>query len=113
MRDFSENHAYRQKHPTLGWGDHEGGFFYIPSKKLRIIASTGAGWDHVSVSREDRCPTWDEMNLVKELFFKEDETAIQIHPPASSYKNFMRYCLHLWRPQQAIVPLPPTWMVAP
>lgn len=113
MRDFGENHGYRLKHPKLGWGDHEGGFFYIPSKKLRIIASTGRGWDHVSVSLTDRCPTWDEMELVKRLFFKDDEVAIQIHPALKDYRSAMPFCLHLFRPQREIVPLPPSWMVAP
>jgi len=111
MKDFSENHKYRQKHPSLGWGDHEGGFFYIPDKKLRIIASKGAGWDHVSVSLETRCPTWDEMELVKRLFFNENEAVFQIHPPVKDYINRMPYCLHLWRPQREAIPLPPTWMI--
>lgn len=113
MRDFREVHRYRERHPFLGWGDGDGGYFYIPEKKLTIIASRGAGWDHVSVSLEDRCPTWDEMEFVKRLFFKDDEVAYQLHPEVGKYKNLMPHCLHLWRPQQGLIPCPPSWMVAP
>ena len=111
MKDFSENHQYRQRHPLLGWGDHEGGFFVIPDKGLRIIASTGRGWDHVSVSLATRMPTWDEMEFVKRLFFKEDEIVLQIHPPVGKYINRMPYCLHLWRNQREAFQLPPSDMV--
>jgi hypothetical protein len=113
MKDLSDNHKYRVRHPTMGWGDHEGGYFEIPEKKLRIIASNGGGWDHVSVSLVDRCPTWDEMEFVKRLFFKDDEVAVEIHPALKNYRSAMPYCLHLFRPQKVELPLPPTWMVAP
>lgn len=66
---------------------------------LRIIASDGGGWDHVSVSTPRRCPTWDEMAAVKDLFFAPEEAVMQLHPPKSDYINLHPYCLHLWRPQ--------------
>lgn len=66
---------------------------------LRVFASDGMGWDHVSVSLRTRCPTWDEMEMVKRLFFKPDETAMQLHVPESDHINDFEFCLHLWRPQ--------------
>lgn len=81
------------------------GYFEIqrPTGLLRVISS-GSGiveddinWEHVSVSLHNRCPTWDEMNFVKELFWRDDETVIQFHPKKSRYKNLMPYCLHLWK----------------
>lgn len=81
------------------------GAFEIPSQNplgqqsfLRVIASDGGGWDHVSVSLIDRCPTWDEMCFVKDFFFEPEETVVQYHPKASEYVNCHPYCLHLWRP---------------
>jgi hypothetical protein len=68
---------------------------------LHVIASAGGGWDHVSVSLPDRCPTWEEMCRVTELFFHDDETVMQLRPPKSSYVNNHEFCLHLWRPQTA------------
>ena len=93
--------------------DGNNGIFYLPSRKLKVIASDGLGWEHVSVSREDRCPTWAEMNFVKNLFWDDEDCVVQYHPPRSEYVNNHPFCLHLWRPTTAGVPmpLPPSYMV--
>lgn len=80
-------------------------------RNLRVIATTEGGWDHVSVSIANRCPTWDEMELVKRAFFFEHETAMQLHVPPSEHINIHPYCLHLWRPQNVAIPRPPSAMV--
>lgn len=81
-------------------------------RALMIIASDGGGWEHVSVSRSDRCcPTWDEMSAVKALFWDPDDCVMQLHPPASRYVNNHPNCLHLWRPVGVEIPQPPSWMV--
>ncbi len=74
---------------------------------LRVIVSWGGGWDHVSVSLENRCPDWDEICFAKDIFFHPNECVIQYHPPKSDYVNNHPYCLHLWRPQNESVPMPP------
>ncbi len=76
-----------------------------------VIASDGAGWEHVSVSRQDRCPTWAEMCEVKDLFFGPDEWVLQFHPAASDYVNNHPFCLHLWRPIGVDFPKPEAWLV--
>ena len=60
---------------------------------------SGPRFEHVSVSvlHENRCPTWEEMKLVKELFWTPDETVVQFHPAESEYVNDHPYTLHLWR----------------
>jgi len=83
--------------------DGNNGMFSIPGRTprdtLTIVASDGAGWDHVSVSKQYECPTWGEMCRVKELFWTDPEDyAVQYHPPMSRYVNNHPYCLHLWRP---------------
>lgn len=78
---------------------------------MAVIASWGGGWDHVSVSKPHCCPSWEEMNHVKNLFFRSDEVAIQYHPAKADYKNVHPHCLHLWRPQDEDVPAPPRGMV--
>lgn len=77
------------------------------SNQLRIIVSWGKGWDHVSVSLEGRCPLWDEMCFVKDFFFHPAECVIQYHPPEEKYINDHENVLHLWRPQNEQVPMPP------
>lgn len=100
-----------------GIGDETCGAFYVPSPidgaQMMVIASSGEGWDHVSVSRTNRCPNWPEMEHVKRLFFKEDETAMQLHVPPSDHLSYHAYCLHIWRPLDAAIPRPPALMVAP
>lgn len=71
------------------------GLFFIGG--LRVIASDGLGWEHVSVSRAKRTPSWDDMCRVKSLFWGEDDLVVQFHPPKSEYVNNHPYCLHLWR----------------
>ena len=83
--------------------------FVVPFKVvvLRVIASNGLGWDHVSVSVENRCPNWREMCFIKNLFFEEEDCVIQYHPPKSKYKNYHDKCLHLWRPHHFEIAMPP------
>jgi len=100
-------------------GDATCGMFRFPSPSppgglLKVVASADAGWDHVSVSLPDRCPTWQEMEHVKRLFFFDHETAMQLHVPTSDHIDCHPNCLHLWRPHAPVeIPRPPGWMVGP
>lgn len=114
------------------------GAFQIPSPegpyRISVIVSCGGGWDHVSVSLPNRCPTWREMVAAKNLFFRDDEIAMELHPAKADYVNCHPFTLHLWRPQTAeeraelvavfgeempesptchSIPLPPAVMVGP
>lgn len=84
-----------------------------PNKSAVVVWSNGGGWDHVSVSWSNRCPSWEEMCIVKDIFFYPEETCIEYHPAESEYVNFHPYCLHIWRPQNAEIPKPFTWMIGP
>lgn len=80
-----------------------------------VIMSSGPdpkyGWEHVSVSRADRDPTWAEMNSIKDLFWDEAEVVVQYHPAKKDYINQHPHCLHLWRPMRRTMPTPPTILV--
>lgn len=97
---------------ALELGD-DGGAFRIKVRKqtLTVVASWGCGWDHVSVSLPHRCPTWEEMEAVKRALFQDDELAVQYNMPPSKHISVHPYTLHLWRPQNVEIPLPPAWMV--
>ncbi len=75
--------------------------------RLRIIASIGQGWDHVSVSLEKRMPTWDEMEFVRKKLFKPDEVVWQYHVPEDDHINIHPNCLHMWRKHGFKMPMPP------
>jgi len=89
------------------------GAFMVPwrGNHYGVLCSDGMGWDHVSVSLPDRCPTWDEMTYITQLFFKDDETVMQLHVPPVEHMNNHPFCLHLWRPQDQDIPKPPPGMV--
>ena len=87
--------------------------------RLRIIATDGVhpdaeGWEHVSVSCEvKRCPNWPEMVFVKNLFWDEDETVLQFHPPRNEYVNHHPTTLHMWRKRGVNHETPPSILVGP
>ena len=97
------------------------GAFFIPSRPGRppftVVASDGAiedggpAWEHVSVSLPDRTPTWAEMCAIKALFWDDEDTVIQYHPPRSDWVNNHQHCLHMWRPVGVDLPRPPALMV--
>lgn len=105
-------------HPLLGTTTNDGnnGVFQIPRVGCTLNIVVGDGWcegpgkdwDHVSVTvcGQKRCPTWEEMKFVKELFFRDDETVLQIHPPTDKNVSLHPYCLHLWRHHTLVIPLP-------
>lgn len=90
------------------------GLFFVQGPcgcKLKIIGLLRPRWEHVSVSTPRRCPNWQEMCFVKDLFWDEEECVMQLHPPQSEYVNNSRYCLHLWRPTSQEIPMPPSGFV--
>lgn len=125
------NHAILGSNSTYG----NNGFFVIPHHKIALYwfqcqVSDGMGWGHVSVSlikevnvqhtkgkakwvkeRVERCPTWEEMCYIKSLFFDDEESVMQLHPPKSQWVNNHPYCLHLWKPFENEIPLPLKIMV--
>ena len=78
---------------------------------LNFIFSIADGWEHLSVSTPTRCPTWEEMQFMKEVFWKDNEVCYQLHPAKENYINNHPYCLHIWRKIGTDPELPPTWMV--
>jgi len=101
---------------TRAFGNN--GVFLIPGPtrhRLLVIASDQEGWEHCSVSvvRQKRTPTWDEMCYVKDHFWPADECVVQYHPPKADYVTFHDFTLHLWRPIGEAMPRPPHTMVGP
>lgn len=97
------------------------GAFFVPNRggatpaaratPLKVIASDGEGWEHVSVSLPNRCPTWAEMSFIKATFWDSRDCVVQFHPSEYEYVNNHAFCLHLWRPTAGDIPTPPAWMV--
>lgn len=110
---------YRQTLRNTPFESKEGdmqGIFFIPLADKGLIlyclataGGQGIDWEHVSVSVKKlipkknkmielgRCPTWEEMCKVKDLFWDKTDTVVQFHPPESEYVSQHHHCLHLWR----------------
>lgn len=93
--------------------DGFGGTFYDKKSRcyLNFIMSWGAGWEHCSVSMPTRCPSWEQMCSIKELFWNDDECCVEYHPAKDDYVNNHPYCLHIWKPIKEDLPKPPSIMV--
>lgn len=101
------------------------GVFYIPYKGIALLYcivtdgdqsypdNLGAEyeWEHVSVSTRNRTPNWYEMDFIKDLFWAETETVMQLHVPKSEHRNLHPHVLHLWRPRNCEIPRPPAGAV--
>ena len=118
MKNLEALDQYRLKDVERGTygatGDAHNGVFkvFVKGRSFFVIASTGGGWDHVSVSPGNNnrkvCPTWDEMSAIKDMFFGPDECVVQYHPAKADYVNNHPYCLHLWRPNAGqVIATPP------
>lgn len=114
---FHVPEKYRIKTGPMGSNESYGnnGQFLINSLKLKTPlacqASNGFSWEHVSVSTQKRCPNWEEMCFIKDLFWDAEDCVIQYHPPQSDYINCHPYVLHLWRPIDVEIPRPPSFLV--
>lgn len=80
--------------------------FKLETQVFAVQADAQTEWEHLSVSLADRCPTWEEMCFLKDLFWEPEETVVQYHPPKSEYVNIAKNCLHLWR-YRGDMPRPP------
>ena len=121
MKDLTYLEKYRQREferERYGTnGDAKNGVFkvYVHGVGFWVVASNGGGWDHVSVTysnpKKKACPTWEQMCAIKNMFFEDEEDAIEYHPKKSEYVNVHPYCLHIWRPNNNELEVPPIWMV--
>ncbi len=51
------------------------------------------------------------MAQIKDLFWGDSETVMQLHVPAADHVNDHPYCLHLWKPINQDIPRPPSYTV--
>lgn len=89
------------------------GTIHMPGWSGTVVWSTQDGWEHVSVAPKAKriMPSWDDMCRLKDMFFEDEECVIQYHPPKSEYVNLAENCLHLWKPANGEIPLPPSFKI--
>ena len=87
------------KNPIANMGGSRTGIIELNGTRTSVIVGRNEdGWEHVSIMKKShKLPTWDEMCLIKDIFWSEEEEVVQIHPRQSEYVNITD-ALHLWRP---------------
>lgn len=94
--------------------DGGSGIIYRGTKPFAtVVFSYGGGWEHISMAplKRSKMPTWDDMCRLKDMFFYEDEVVVQYHPAKKDYVNMIQNCLHLWKPIDETLPVPPSIFV--
>ena len=61
-----------------------------------LIELDNKAWLHVSVSREHKIPSYQDLLFAKNTLIGAEKKAIQVFPPATEHVNIHPYCLHLW-----------------
>ncbi len=74
---------------------------FTPADGMRMLTSVGQEkdgkrWLHLSVSRGDRLPDYDDIARVKETWIGPDRMALQLFPRRDEHVNLHPRTLHLW-----------------
>lgn len=70
--------------------------------KCTVIVSKDAGLWHLSISRKDKLPSYDELKTARYQFMPDIKYVVQIFPPKQDFVNEHPFCLHLWQPKDFI-----------
>ena len=78
------------------------GAWYRASNGLALCLTVaheddGKRWIHLTVSRVNRLPSWDELVAARDAFLGSEALCVQVLAPKSRHVNIHPYCLHLWR----------------
>lgn len=52
---------------------------------------------HVSISHEQRYPTWEEIKLIRNELFAPYRDVMMVLPREGNYVNVHKNCFHLWQ----------------
>ena len=111
MKPFAEIKKDKRFQANLSGADGGNGWVTYKGRTIFVVYSNGGEWDHVSASYNNRCPSWEEMCAIKDIFFYPDECCVEYHPAKADYVNVQEFCLHIWKPQKAELPRPPRYFV--
>jgi hypothetical protein len=79
---------------------HAGKMVRFTWRGMVVVASVdnverSVGELHISVSRRDRWPSWDELVAVKRAFWPPEAQVVQFIPGEGEYVNIHPNCFHL------------------
>ena len=62
-----------------------------------VCVSIDNGYFHISISHDDRLPTYEEVKEARYEFAPDDIHMAMIFPPKKEFVNLHNYCFHLWQ----------------
>lgn len=62
-----------------------------------VVYGREAGLLHLSVSHENRYPTWDELASARDLIGTPEQRFVMVFPSHDEYVNVHQSTLHLWQ----------------
>jgi hypothetical protein len=62
---------------------------------LYIMVAWGGRW-HLSISCDERDPTWEEIRDARYALLPDKSTMALFLPPKSEYVNLHEHCYHMW-----------------
>lgn len=116
-QDMSVMERFRiRKGPAASESEARVGTFVIPTQWgtaliCHLHAPPGAPWERLAVIARkkrggERTPSWEEMQLAKSAFFRDDETVVQYHVPEDEKLHLPQPVLFLWRSTKEDAPRP-------
>lgn len=64
--------------------------------ECQILVSRDNDKLHLSISHENRYPTWDEIKAARYKYMPADMMVAMLLPPEGEYVNVHENCFHLW-----------------
>jgi hypothetical protein len=69
---------------------------YLMNNEVKILISNDADRLHMSVSCQNRLPTWQEVHDARYELLPLGKHFVMALPPPQFYVNTCKYCFHLW-----------------
>ena len=60
-----------------------------------LVSQQRVGW-HLSISRKDRLPSWEEIRDARYACIPDEATMALLLPPRSEYVNVHEFCIQLY-----------------
>lgn len=86
-------------------------FSIINDLSYQITVYASQEWEVISILSDNGYADWDTVCSIKNEYFGEDETIIQLHMPKNVEKELNPNAIYLWKPLKKEIPLPPKKMV--
>ena len=94
FKQIAEDHGFNVAEERLD------GIACIKGNLIVIVSQgkeqDGKEWRHVSLSRRNKYPPYEEIKRIKNIFIGSDEKAMMIFPKETNHVNIHQYCFHLY-----------------